>query len=180
MRKLKRITSKNPYEFELDLAPLLAVMVKLVPVLLVSSAFIQVMTVETDLPQAVKEAIQQQEQKPTANIQIKASTAGGIQVIVQKGGNQKVETVPMKDGKFDFPALHLALQKVKAENPDIFKIEFAPDANVSYKDVVRMTDEARRSRDKKVTFPLFNAKENKTVMTDYMFPDVVFTNVFEG
>lgn len=180
MRKMKKIAPKNPYEFELDLAPLLAVMVKLVPVLLLSSAFIQVMTVETDLPQAVKEAIQQQEQKPTANIQIKASVAQGIQVIVAKGGSQKVETIPMKDGKFDFPGLHATLQKIKLANPEIFKIELAPDANVSYKDVVKMTDEARRSRNKNVTFPIFNAKENKTVMTDYMFPDVVFTNVFDG
>lgn len=37
-------------EFDLDLAPLLAVMVKLVPVLLVSSAFVQMMIIETDLP----------------------------------------------------------------------------------------------------------------------------------
>lgn len=180
MRRMQKIHNKMPHEFELDLAPLLAVMVKLVPVLLVSSAFIQVMTVETDLPQAVKEAIQQQEQKPTANIKIEASKAKGIQVIVQKGGQQKVENVPMKDGKFDYPTLHTTLQKIKTENPEVFKIELAPESDVSYKDVVKMTDEARRSRDKKITFPVFNAKENKTVQTDYMFPDVVFTNVFEG
>lgn len=180
MRQLRKIKTLNPYEFELDLAPLLAVMVKLVPVLLVSSAFVQVMTIETDLPQAVKEAIQQQEQKPTASIQIKASHKEGIQVIIAKGGVQKVEAVPLKDGKFDFENLHLALRKVKTENPEVFKIELAPEADVAYRDVVRMTDEARRSRDKKILFPVHNSKENRTVMTDYMFPDVVFTNVFDG
>lgn len=180
MRQLRKIKTLNPYEFELDLAPLLAVMVKLVPVLLVSSAFVQVMTVETDLPQAVKEAIQQQEQKPTTNIQIKASKKDGLQIIVAKGGSQKTESIPLKDGNFDFQSLHLALQKVKSENPEVFKIELSPDENVAYRDVVKMTDEARRSRDKKVTFPVYDSKENKTVMTDYMFPDVVFTNIFEG
>ncbi len=180
MRKLRQIRTLNPQEFELDLAPLLAVMVKLVPVLLVSSAFIQVMTVETELPQAVKEAIQKQDEKPTASIQIKASMKDGMQVIVAKGGAQKVEAVPMKEGKFDFPALHATLQKVKAENPEVFKIELAPEAEVAYKDVVKMTDEARRSRDKKITFPIYDSKENKTVMTDFMFPDVVFTNIFDG
>jgi biopolymer transport protein ExbD len=180
MRKLRQIKTLNPYEFELDLAPLLAVMVKLVPVLLVSSAFIQVMTVETELPQAVKEAIQKQDDKPTANIQIKASMKDGIQVIVAKAGAQKVEAVPLKDGKFDYPSLHQALQKVKSANPEVFKIEMAPEADVAYKDVVKMTDEARRSHDKKITFPVYDSKENKTVMTDYMFPDVVFTNIFDG
>jgi biopolymer transport protein ExbD len=180
MRRMKQQRTLNPYEFELDLAPLLAVMVKLVPVLLVSSAFIQVMTVETELPQAVKEAIQKQEDKPTASVQIKASMKEGIQVIVAKGGAQKVESVPMKEGAFDYPLLHQTLQKVKAANPEVFKVELAPEADVAYKDVVKMTDEARRSRDKKVTFPVYDSKENKTVMTDFMFPDVVFTNIFDG
>jgi biopolymer transport protein ExbD len=180
MRKLRQIKTLNPHEFELDLAPLLAVMVKLVPVLLVSSAFIQNMSIETELPQAVKAAIAQQDEKPTAAIQIKSSMKDGIQVIVAKGGSQKTENVPLKDGKFDFQLLHLTLQKVKTENPEVFKVEMAPDANVPYRDVVKMTDEARKSHDKKVTFPIRDAKENKTVMTDFMFPDVVFTNIFDG
>jgi len=180
MRKLRTIKTVNPYEFELDLAPLLAVMVKLVPVLLVSSAFMQVMTVETELPQAVKEAIQKQDEKPTASVQIKSSTKDGIHVIVAKGGTQKTEAVPMKDGAFDYQLLHQTLQKIKTENPEVFKVEMAPEADVAYKDVVRMTDEARRSRDKKITFPVHDSKENKTVMTDFMFPDVVFTNIFDG
>ncbi len=181
MRKLRQIKTINPYEFDLDLAPLLAVMVKLVPVLLVSSAFVQVVTVETDLPQAVKEAIQQQEKKETpTTIQIKASNKEGLIITVSKNGAEKIQVIPKKDGAFDFNQLHLTLQKVKSENPEIFKVELTPDETIAYKDIVRITDEARRSRDKKVTFPVQDSKENKTVMTDFMFPDVVFTNIFDG
>ena len=150
MRRAPRPHNLSPHEFELDLAPLLAVMVKLVPVLLISSAFIQVMMVETDLPQAVKEAIKKEEDKPTANILIKANLKDGLEVVVAKGGQQVV------------------------------KVELNPDANIPYRDVVKITYEARRSRDKDVKFPVYDAKENKTVMTDYMFPDVVFSNVFDG
>lgn len=180
MRRRKNYRITNPSEFELDLAPLLAVMVKLVPVLLLSSAFVQVMMIETDLPQAVKVAIQKQEEKPTTNIMMRANIKNGIQIVVQKGGNQTTQTVPLKEGAFDYPTLHKTLQKVKAENPEIFKLEMNPDANISYRDIVKMTDIARRSRDKEVRFPLFDAKENKTVTTDYMFPDVVFSNIFDG
>jgi biopolymer transport protein ExbD len=102
MRNRKIYRTLNPHEFELDLAPLLAVMVKLVPVLLISSAFIQVMMIETDLPQAVKEAIHKQEDKPTANIMIRANTKEGIQVVVQKGGAQTVQNVPLVDGRVFF------------------------------------------------------------------------------
>ena len=56
-------------EFELDLAPLLAVMVKLVPVLLVSSAFVQLMIVETELPQVVQQALAYQEKQTKKTLQ---------------------------------------------------------------------------------------------------------------
>lgn len=181
MRRMRQIKSTNPYEFELDLAPLLAVMVKLVPVLLISSAFVQVMTVETDLPQAVKEAIQKEEKKDTpTTIHIKANPKDGLIVTVAKNGSEKIQSIPMKDGEFDFNQLHLSLQKIKTDNPEVFRVELAPEAAVAYKDIVRITDEARRSRDKKVTFPVYDSKENKTIMTDFMFPDVVFTNIFDG
>lgn len=180
MRRRKTYRTTNPSEFELDLAPLLAVMVKLVPVLLLSSAFIQVMMIETDLPQAVKVAMQKQEEKPTANIMMRANAKDGIQIVVQKGANQTTQSVPLKDGAFDYVSLHKTLQKIKLENPEVFKLEINPDSNISYRDVVKMTDFARRSRDKEVRFPLYDAKENKTVMTDYMFPDVVFSNIFDG
>ncbi len=181
MRRLKQIRSVMPHEFELDLAPLLAVMVKLVPVLLLSSAFVQVMTVETDLPQAVKDAIVKEEnkEKPTI-VHIKASMKDGLTIVVNKAGAEKTQMIPLKDGAFNFEQLHLSLREIKSQNPEVFKIELSPEESVAYKDIVKITDEARRSRDKKVLFPVQDTKENKTVMTDFMFPDVVFTNIFEG
>lgn len=179
-RRPFRPIAKMPHEFELDLAPLLSVMMKLVPVMLISTAFVQVMMIESDLPQAVKEAIQQNEQKPVTTVMMTPSLNEGIKVIVQKNGRQDVKVIPMVEGKFDFVTLHKTLQTVKKENPEVFRIELTPDGNVPYREVVRMMDEARKSRDKDIKFPLFDAKENKTVLTDYMFPDIVFTNVFDG
>lgn len=179
-RKFQPFVSSS-HEFDLDLAPLLSVMVKLVPVLLLSSAFVQVMMIETDLPQAVKEAIQQQEVKPTANIQVAISAKKGMTVIIRKGEQQSELEVPLKsDGAYDMVTLHKTLQKVKTENPEVFKIEFAPEADVPYKDVVRMMDAARRSQDKEVRFPVFDTTQQKQVTTDYMFPDVVFANMMDG
>jgi biopolymer transport protein ExbD len=172
----------SSYEFELDLAPLLSVMVKLVPVLLISSAFVQVMVIETELPQAVKEALDQQEKdKNLASIQLDVSRKDGIKVIIAKEGQQKVDVVPnTSDGSFDLKGLHKELQKVKAENPKVFRIEVAPEGNVSYKELVRIMDEARKSRDKDVRFPVWDSQKGQEVETDYMFPDVVFSNMMEG
>lgn len=182
MRKRFKPKISHSYEFELDLAPLLAVMVKLVPVLLISSAFVQVMVIETDLPQAVKEAVQNQEDnKDLASVQIDVSRQEGIKVIVEKQGQQSVEKIPvMTDGSFDLQALHKQLQKVKAENPKVFRLELVPGGDVSYKEIVKIMDEARKSRDKDVRFPVWDSTKQKDVETDYMFPDVTFANVMEG
>ena len=181
MRRLKRPKRNTSYEFELDLAPLLAVMVKLVPVMLLSSAFVQLMIIETDLPQAVKAAIQNnQNDQPKATVQLAISQTQGIKIIVVKDGQQKESLVPMKDGSFDYASLNKELLKVKTENPTVFKIELAPDSNVNYKEIVKVMDEARKPRDKEVRFPIFDSKENKMVQTDYMFPDVVFANMMDG
>ncbi len=168
-------------EFELDLAPLLAVMVKLVPVLLVSSAFVQVMMIETDLPQVVKEAIQKEEKKPSASVQLDINGKSGIRVIVEKAGNQNIEVIGLKaDGSFNYGQLQQKLVEIKIQNPEVFRVELNPEGNIPYKEIVKIMDEARKARDKNTHFPVYDSKAGKEVETDYMFPDVVFVNVMEG
>lgn len=167
-------------DMELDLAPMLSLMLKLMPVLLLSSAFVHVMMIETDLPQAVKQAVAKQVENPKTAIQLAVSKTKGVRIIISKDGKQTESVVPMIGDQFDFGKLHKELQTVKTQHPEVFSIELAPDADVPYKEVVRIMDEARKSRDKDVKFPIHDAVENKTVMTDYMFPDVIFANMMDG
>lgn len=180
MRRVKKIKINHNSEFDLDLAPLLAVMVKLVPVLLVSSAFVQLMVIESQLPQVVQQAITKQEkQENPVSIAMEADK-NGFRVITTEKGKEKVESIPMKDGQFDFASLHAKLIEVKRGHPEIFKIEINPDGQVAYKEIVKMMDEARQSRDQNIKFPVFDSKEGKDVTTDYMFPEIVFANMMEG
>lgn len=179
MRRMKKVKINHNYEFELDLAPLLAVMVKLVPVLLVSSAFVQMMVIETELPQVVQEAIQQQDQKPSTSIKLEVNTTEGIRIVISKDGQEQTELVPSKEGHLDFTALHEKLVAVKKLHPEVFKIELSPSESVAYKDIIQIMDEARKSR-QGLRFPVFDKKQNKEVQTDYMFPEVVFGNTMEG
>lgn len=183
MRRFKKLKINHTYEFELDLAPLLAVMVKLVPVLIVSSAFVQMATVDTQLPQVVQEAIQKQDndQKAT-HISLEIKEKDGVRIVVKKAdGKETAEIVPKKtDGAYDLKSLHTRLLEVKKQNPEIFKIDISPDANVSYQDIIHVTDEARRSRDFNIKFPVFDKTKNQEVKTEYMFPEVTFANTMEG
>lgn len=182
MRSRRRwIHVETSGEFELDLAPLLAVMVKLVPVLLVSSAFVQLMVVETELPQVVKEAITQNDQKPTVKLRIEADPQNGLRIVTAaSSGQESAQVVPLKSGAFDYPGLHSALVELKRAHPEVFRLDLVPQGNVAYGDLVRIMDEARRARDSQVRFPAFDSKENKAVETPYMFPEVVFINSLEG
>lgn len=178
---VKKIKVEHPTEIDLDLAPLLAVMVKLVPVLLISSAFVQMMIIETELPQVVQEAIQRQEEnkneKPSITLEVSNKT--GLKIVITEKGQNKIDTVPTKDGHFDWASIHGKLKEVKKSYPEIFKIDLKPDEDVAYQDLVKVMDEARRSRDNQ-KFPVFDAQSGKNVETEYMFPEIVFANTFEG
>lgn len=182
MRRMKKLKVNHEYEFDLDLAPLLAVMVKLVPVLLVSSAFVQVMTIETQLPQVVQQAIDNQEKdKNATQIKMEVASKEGVKIIITKAGKETQEVVPATaDGKIDLKAVHKRLQAVKAANPEVFKIDISPEDDVTHDDIVHVMDEARRSRDANVRFPVQDKTQNKEVQTDYMFPEVQFANMMEG
>lgn len=181
MRQMRKVKIDHNSEFELDLAPLLAVMVKLVPVLLVSSAFVQMMVIETELPQVVEQAIQRQEQQQSpTNVALEIDAKDGIRVVVTEKGQDNVETIPLKNGTFDLVALHQKLIQVKKAHPEIFKLEVNPDGKVPYNDIVKIMDEARQSRDNNVKFPVFDTKQGKNVETNYMFPEIIFANMMEG
>lgn len=167
-------------EFELDLAPLLAVMVKLVPVLLVSSAFVQLMVIESQLPQVVQEAIQQDQEKPQALIRLYVDPKSGMKIVVTEQGVDKESGVPLKDGAFDFPALHQTLVSLKKSYPSIFKIDLVPAGNVPYGELVKVMDEARRARDSAITFPITDKTKGTETQTPFMFPEVVFVNTMES
>ncbi len=180
MRRAKKLKINHHSEFELDLAPLLAVMVKLVPVLLVSSAFVQLMVVETELPQVVQQAMQEQELKKdkVTTISVDIAHNSGFKITISSKEGERTEQVPVKDSALDYKAFHAKLIEIKKMHPDVFKIEINPDEKIAYKEIVKIMDEARRDNTEK--FPVYDSKQGKTVETDYMFPEVIFANTMEG
>lgn len=180
MRKRTQIHIDHNSEFELDLAPLLAVMVKLVPVLLVSSAFVQMMIVETELPQVVQEAIKQEEKKPTTTMQLSIDKEAGFSISVTANGSTESFAIPNDKGQLDYVQLNVKLTELKKQHPETFKIEFQPADNVTYQEIVKAMDEARKSRQSGIKFPVEDKTTGKTAETDFMFPEVTFSNMMEG
>lgn len=177
---MKKLKIHHTSDFELDLAALLAVIMKLVPVLLLSSAFMQLMVIETELPQAVTQAIQKQSEEKRKSLLLEVDAKRKVTLTLEVQGEKSTFSVDGIQAAVDRAKLHSMLQQIKQKHPDIFKIDFAPDSKVSYKEVVHIMDEARRSRDEKIRFPVKDEKTGQDLMTDYMFPEIVFVNMMEG
>jgi biopolymer transport protein ExbD len=169
--------------FELNLAPMLAMMVCLIPILLLSVVFVNVSIIETPIPQVVEKAIAKDRKKKDRDVEISLSLAKEkgfkIKVIDKRGKNHEI-SVAMNDGGFDYDKLHSEIVKVKIKYPDVFRLELMPADGVSYDEIVKTMDEVRKAKkdDPKVT--LVDEETKKKVETDILFPDVVFANVVEG
>src|SRR5690606_8013226 len=104
----------------------------------------------------------------------------GVKILINTEKESKSEIVKNIDNKVDLKSLHARLISIKQEHPEVFKIDLVPDSDVAYEDLVRIMDEARRSRDNKIQFKFTDTKTGKEVSTGYMFPEIVFSNVMDG
>jgi biopolymer transport protein ExbD len=168
---------------DLDLAPLLSIMVKLIPVLLLSSAFVQIMIIETELPQAVRSVIdanQNRSDKP--EIEVLMDYQRGFEISITRAGHgiEKIMIPINPDKSFDFPTLNQELIKIKMRYTQIFELNLVPAEEVKYQDIVRAMDMARRPLDKTIKFEFTDPATNQLQHTDFMFPEVNFSNVLEG
>ena len=190
MKKLYR--SKKPdipeaESFDLDLAPMLALMVTLIPIMLLSTVFVHVKVIETPLPQVVQKAIEKDQNKKdrSVTLYVDMSHNSGFSVrTIQNGKNRTLASIPKQSESWDFAKLHAELVKVKQQHPSVFQLNLMPQADVSYEDIVKVIDEARNSKSGEAKFMIKDQntekKETKLVETDVMFPNVIFANVVEG
>ena len=167
--------------FELNLAPMLDIIVSIIPMLLMSLAFVQVAMIETPIPQAVEKAMAaQNEKKDQVQVSLHFSNKEGFKLTVLDKGATKETVVALKDSKLDMDALHKETLNLKQTYPDTFRIEINPAEDVALDDIVQTMDSLRQVNhgEKKLTFK--DVDTGKPVETNLMFPDIVFGNVAGG
>ncbi len=165
--------------FDLNLAPMLDIIVSIVPLLLLSTVFVQVTMVESPIPQPVAQAManDRQDKDKDLSISVYADRNSGFRVQLSDDGKSEESKVQLKAGGFDFEGLHEAMIKLKQRYPDTFRFEFHPASNVRYSEIVSVLDAVRNRNS---TDPLIYITEqgtSKKVQIDLLFPDVVFANV---
>lgn len=174
MRTLK--TRAVDSTFDLNLAPILDIIVSIVPLLLLSVAFVQVKMIDTSVPQVVAEAAQRANEKTETSVALKVSKNKGFTLEVTKNGKTVPTEIPNRNNQWDLEALQAAAFAAKSSSPEVFRLDLNPEADVNLSDLVVVMDKLRRNPDaKKTSFK--DPASGQVVETELMFPNVLFANV---
>ena len=171
---------KDDVNSDIDLAPMLALMVTLIPILLLSSVFVQVNMIETELPQVVQQAIanNRKNEKTLPRISLYIESSKKVRVSVVQGRKKEEKSFESISEKVDEKGLYEHMISLKKKFPEIFRIEINPSNKVDYDSIVRVLDQTRRSKNE--LFPVKDKKTGEMKQTSLMFPDVIFANLIGG
>ena len=169
--------------FELDLSPMLALMVCLIPIMLLSTVFVKVTVIESPLPQVVQKAIEEDRKKKDREIEVTVlmNNNKSMELRVTEDGKARVKkTFKASSTSWNFDGLRQELISVKRAYPKTFRLSLYPGENVPYDDIVNFMDAVRKTGDENVKLTVTDEDTKETAETDIMFPDVVFGNLLEG
>lgn len=176
MRKLRFRDTSEDATFDLNLAPMMDLMVSIIPFMLLSATFLQVMLINVPLPVPVAKALEQDRNKDkrevTIKVQMQANKNFSIAVKDISGASSNF-AVGSAGSDYDYKMLHKKLVEIKQRFPKVFRIELNPDAKVDYKSIVLVMDSSRNmeTADPKITID--------GAETPLLFPDVILANVME-
>lgn len=188
MRALR--TRVDDSTFELNLAPMLDIIVAIIPMLLLSVVFVEITVVETPIPQAVEKAVAAANEKNKDLVQVRMSVAADktVNITILDRGATKEYAVPASksaDGKpiADTDGLYERVMAIKKDYPDVFRMELNPSDAIPLNEIIGVMDAVRTTRAKngqtvKVSF--MDSTTGKPIETNLLFPDVVFGNVAGG
>jgi biopolymer transport protein ExbD len=159
--------SSDPEEIEVNLTPVMNLMVVLIPLLLTSAQFIKIGVIDLNLPPAVgsvssaAEAPKETEKKLDLAITI---TDEGFfissSLAILKGDNEKSPSIPKSEtGEYNFEELSDKLFEIKKKAlgkfSDIDKIVIQAEPEINYQILVSSMDAARNIRVEDKVFELF-------------------------
>lgn len=180
MGNMQKFKAKAESTFDINLAPMLDVIVAIVPMLLMSVVFLKVNMIEAQIPQIVAEAIQNNKNKPNPVTIALAIQGTAFKWEVTVNGKKNDIVVPAVDGKPNLDGLYKEAALLKRKYPDIFKVEIKPSKEVSLDRIVATLDKIRRLKTDEGKVSFKDEKTGNMVDTDLMFPEVVFADILEG
>ena len=170
---------------DLDLTPILSLMIVLIPMLLLTAAFVQIKVIEAPLPQFIAEAMAENasgEQLITVDVDLMKDRSVHIRLGVN--GKESKRTIAGQPGASHglvaLDQVRAELIKVKRLHPTVFSMSIHPAPDVTYDEIVKVLDVARSTGVNSETFEIINRETGEKNQTELMFPEVTFGNLVEG
>ena len=154
---------------DLNLAPIMNLMVTLIPMLLLSTAFLELVILETTLP-VFSDNPQKQEQKlekPKLGLTVVIKDEGfsiGGQGGMLKLADGRSTIAKLSDGAYDYLSLSNALFGIKEKYPDEWSVIIVPEYTTEFETIVLTMDSVREY----IMFDDVGKARRKT-----MFPNVI-------
>ena len=141
----KRGSWRHDVNSDLNLMPLMNIIIVLIPMLLLSAVFIDIRAIDMSSPQALVPA----QQPADAPLDVAVLIADGAYVVAVDG--QPVRTVPRPGGtagagapgEAATTALTQALSEVAAQHPDTHDVRIVAGPTIRYEEIVALIDIAR-------------------------------------
>jgi biopolymer transport protein ExbD len=180
-RNLRYRDSSEEATFDLNLAPMMDMLVSIIPFMLLSATFMSIMVISVPLPQSVQKALADDRAKTERDVSISIVMSPqhdfAIDVKDEKGKPSKF-TVPRMQSQalaggsdYNYRGLHKVLVEIKQRFPKVFRVDLNPDEGVPYNSLVLAMDESRN----------MDVKDPKVLIdgsaTPLLFPDVVLANI---
>lgn len=165
--------------FEINLAPMLDVIVNLIPMLLLSVVFVRLVIIETPVPQPIQAAMEQDKKDPKVSIQLHINKSQ-VEIKLDDKGKKASFSFAKNADSFDLAAIHAKFLEIKKTYPDSFTLEVFPSEDLAYKDIMLIMDEARSIKNGEKELEFFDKVSGKNLPTKLMFPNQSFGNIVEG
>ena len=123
---------------ELNITAFMNLMVILVPFLLITAVFSRVAILQLNLPNADDAA--NANKKPEFHLQV-TIRKDKLDIGDTRGG--LIQSLPKKEGKYDYKALSKLLQKIKVRYPDKTSATILPEEKTTYDTLIQVMDSVR-------------------------------------
>lgn len=170
-----RRNQESSSDFEINLAPMLDVIVAIIPMLLMSVVFVQINMIETQIPQIVAQASESQKEEVQVSLSLEIQD-NDLKFIVSDKGKKKEIRIARSQESYDLDKLYQEAKSIKSQYPSVFKVELKPAGGVSLEKIVSVMDHIRRIKGEDPKFEFKDLKTGKSVQTELIFPDIVFAS----
>jgi biopolymer transport protein ExbD len=141
-RKEKALSSLVE-ETDLDVTPIMNILVILIPFLVSMAVFTQIAAISFSLPPAATEDEEPEEEKKKDNATLDISIAITDKGFTITGTRQVLPLIPKRNGKYNLPALNKVLREIKMRYPRQEDIVLIIEGDVFYEDIVAVMDLCR-------------------------------------